>query len=589
MTRIISHPMMGNMTLTQSDFRTVRVRQDTVDFYVRYSLIWNGEERLPESISARKDHVTAYFLTATIRDSFSAGAGYLSMERWWEVLPPGELALSFCFDFPGWIGSAYLLPGAAAGDYVGREKVTCPGDLTAYPCAVMLYAEPHSLLLFTDLPASEQQLGRIELERCSEPDDEPALRLRLLFPWQPGSGKPGSIVSPGGFQGGLRLRLVTAPREKIHQAGLAAVLNTQAARENATSLSSPSAPPPDIPRSLTDCLDAHLTRQDGLVGLRSLRAETRLSMSAGAGAALLLAEIYPRGPEEIELSLQLADTVLSAQHPGGLFYETYDLKERRWLSPDPAGNLPVACSLRITAALLRLSDCLERSGRRADKYIMASLRTVGLFLDSRQRLAYPGSRFSLETLLPRESGEELLDLAEPLALLFRRTGRDCYRKALAALQQQFLPVPPLPAAPSATAGLRLARTALTLRRIGLRVKDLPAYLSELLPWIYLNHPGGRESTGLAGSIRAEPGNPLLCFFVREWVFTLRGLNALLAPTRRLPDLDSLTARMLTAAGRAPLGCSGWLPESGYGAVDARILCREGWFALQLEKQPGQAS
>jgi hypothetical protein len=579
--------MMGDMTLTQSDFRTVRVRQDTVDFFVRYSLIWNGEERLPESISARRDHVTAYFLTATIRDSFSADAGGLLLERWWEILPAGELLLSFCFDFPGWIGSPYLLPGAAAGEYVGQERISCPGELTSYPSAVTLYAEPHSLLLFADPPAGEQQFGGIELERRRENDEEPALRLRLLFPWQPRSGSLKPIASPGGFQGGLRLRLVTAPPEKIFVMGLAGILRAREPRP-------PARPegPAEIRRILESCLATHLAEQDGLLALRARQAEPWLSMSATAGMALLLAALYPEHAEKIELARQLADTLLSAQHPGGLFYERYGLKESRWQAPDRSGNLPVSCSLRIASSLLRLAPRLQAAGGRAEKYILAAERAVDLFFDHGKRLAYPGSRFSLDTLQPRESNEEVLELAEPLALLYRRTRRDHYRKALILLQGRFLSGPPAltpPAASSAQAALRLARTAVILQQAGLRVKALSAYRAQLLPWIYLNRPGPEAEPELAGSIRDRLGEPRLTFRGREWAHTLRTLDALLAPAQRLPEMESLIARLLSAGAGTPFGCSGWQAGAGYGAVDARILCREAWFSLELSGENGQAS
>jgi hypothetical protein len=587
--------MMGGMVLTQSDFRTVRVHKNGVDFFIRYSLIWNGEERLPESISARKDHVTAYFLTATIRDSFGEDAQGLRLERFWEVLPAGKLLLGFCFDFPGWSDSAYLLPGAAAGETLGREIITCPGDLTSLPSAVILYSEPHCLFLFADLPATERQFGRIELERISEDAEEPALRLRLLFPWHPRSGSLQPIVSPGEFQGGLRLRLVTAPREKIYALGLAAQ------RVSAPRPRDPSAPadaaalekvPAGIPRALEACLSTHLICQDGLVALQARQAQPWLSMSAGAGMALLLAELRPGQEEKIELALQLADTVLCAQHPGGLFYERYHLKKKQWLAPDRSGNLPVTCSLRIASSLLRLAARLEAAGMRAEKYLLAAGRTVDIFLDHRKRLSALGSRFSLDTLLPRGSGEEVLELADPLALLFHRTRKDHYRKALGLLQQQALSSPPRlapPAAEEATAALRLAQTAATLRQAGLRVEGLPAYLAQLLPWIYLNRTGREEKIDLGGSIRAGLGKPGLIFRGWEWAYSLHTLNNLLAPTQRVPEIDNLIARLLSSSARQPLGCSGWQPDLGYAAVDARILIREAWFCLRLRGNSVQAS
>jgi hypothetical protein len=576
------------MTLTQSDYRTVRVRKDSVDFYVRYSLLWNGEERLPESISAREDHVTAYFLTATIRDSFSEDSGGLSLERYWEVLPAGQLLLGFCFDFPGWVGSAYLLPGAAAGEYVDPQGIACPGELTTYPGAVTLYSEPHSLLLFAGLPATEQQFSRIELQRSKPDDEEAALRLRLLFPWDPASASLRPIVSSGGFQGGLRLRLVTAPVDKVHALGLTEVLKAQGP---------PPAPPAargpeDIPAALQSCLATHLTEKDGLVALRGLAAEPRLSMSATAGMALLLAETSSRQEQQLELALQLADTVLCAQHPGGLFYEHYGLKEKCWQAPHPGGNLPAAGSLRIAAVLLRLASRLEAEKRGAEKYRLAAERTVGLFFDHHKRLSYPGSRFSLDTLLPRETDAAVLELAEPLALLLRRTRGDHYRKALVFLQQRFLAAPPPltpPAAKSAAAALRLARTALTLQQAGLRIKALPDYLAQLLPWIYLNHPGREEGLTLSGSVRAALGEARLVFRGWEWAYTLRSLDALLAPSRRLTELQGLVTRLLSSSARRPLGCSGWQPGVGFGAVDARLLCREAWFCLQTGGGSGQAS
>jgi hypothetical protein len=136
---------------------------------------------------------------------------------------------------------------------------------------------------------------------------------------------------------------------------------------------------------------------------------------------------------------------------------------------------------------------------------------------------------------------------------------------------------------------RLARTALTLQQAGLRIKALPDYLAQLLPWIYLNHPGREEGLTLSGSVRAALGEARLVFRGWEWAYTLRSLDALLAPSRRLTELQGLVTRLLSSSARRPLGCSGWQPGVGFGAVDARLLCREAWFCLQTGGGSGQAS
>ena len=167
------------MRITQSDFRSVRIEKSSLIFFIRYSLYWSGQKRLPESTVSHEDHVIAYFLTSKIRDCILETESGLSIERSWSVLQEGEITLSFCLDFP-FISAPYLFPCIDSGTYVGKETIHVSGEQTVYPCSLFLYSEPDPVLIFSDPPKTKAQSGSIGMKRILR-EEEPFLRVELHF------------------------------------------------------------------------------------------------------------------------------------------------------------------------------------------------------------------------------------------------------------------------------------------------------------------------------------------------------------------------------------------------------------------------
>jgi hypothetical protein len=574
------------MRITQADYRTVRIAAGGLTVLLRYSLYQDGDERLPESIACRGDQVTAYFLASTIRDFIAPERHGLSIQRSWTVLQEGRVGLSFCLEFPELTGAAWLLPGVARGESVPLEAEPADGSLTALPAGLYLLAGRASVLVFADPPAAERRGSSVELARLVQ-EEEPLVRVELHRPPRAGAvpgRKPAqrgraalqaqaALRVSGSLEQAARLNLVIAPARELFAQGLSAALDRLATWQprpaGAQGNLAPAALQARTRKEIAACRQHLLVDQGGTCGLRLSPGLETLSTSAGAGLAALLPGLFPGEEEMEELALRLADFVLRAQLPTGLFCERYDLKRRSWLETDgrktrPPG-VPAGQSADTARALVVLVGLLRRRRLPHLRYLHAAARAVGALAAA--AAASPAS----ET--------EAMILPEPLAELYLLTGKDAHKKTLAGIRERFFSVDREPAAEDTLqpAFLR-ARAAAALSAAGFLPKGPEACLYSLLPWIHLN-PG--ESPGQAGPVpcgglHETLGARRLLFRGFELAHLLARLGA------RLPQgtafLRELLPRLLDFTLGQPVGTSylslGEPAGQAVGPVDSRLLVRE---------------
>jgi hypothetical protein len=600
------------MQITQADARTVRIEKEGVTVLLRYSLYQNQDERLPESITCRGEQTVAYFLTATIRDSLSDTREGFSVVRRWAVIPEGDLSLSFCLDFPQLFSASYLIPGVEGGDSAPKEGRPVDGSLAAWPNALCLFADRRAVLIFSDPPRSPLDRGSVELARLVQ-EEERLLRVTVRFPSQasrPAAGKPdrrarsrpkGLLHSAGNFEHGARLNVLIVPAPELFLRGASAVLSRFAEAAPGSLRARFETISMDRTREeLRGCLQGLLVSKGGVCGLRSSAGSPELSASAGAGLACLLVKLFPADEEQLELALELADFSLKAQHPDGLFYERYSLPRAGWL--EQAGPSAASPSIEVGAcsgtarSLLELVGLLRASGLPHARYLHAATRAASALYAAGRRLSDSASVLDPVGREPLERGIGVLAILEPLRELLRMTGKDQYRKALAAFRDRFFPARPPPAAYAAwpeagrksLVALQLARAASLLSESGFAVQNLQSFFSALLPWIYLNGGSG-EPPALpckpVGGILEALGSGRLLFRGFEACYLLARLNAQLPAENPLRQLKGLLPQMLAFTlqqppGTAFLDLSG-PPARALGPLDASILISELYYRLKL--------
>jgi hypothetical protein len=309
--------------------------------------------------------------------------------------------------------------------------------------------------------------------------------------------------------------------------------------------------------------------------------------------ALILTRLYPDDPEQLETALRLADFSLKGQHPGGMFYDQYDLRRNCWVGlktqpiPDKTQTVP---ELRIDEAaevcirLLDLAQRLQVLDQPYFAYTHGAARFVDLLFDDRGRATSYAAIIRPTPHQPVEDGIGFSALVPSLRWLRRQTAKDRYQKALRALRDYYFTNPPDPLASleNVHLSLLLAQGAVLLAQEGFKIKELPAYLDQLLPWIYVNHNGDPQ-IDLAGGALSSWKNTQLHSRSFELAHTLLQFKALLSRTGVW--LDKAVAQLLHFAGKQPLGTAFYdlSPESNQGPhpIDARVLVRETLYLFRL--------
>jgi len=223
----------------------------------------------------------------------------------------------------------------------------------------------------------------------------------------------------------------------------------------------------------------------------------------------------------------------------------------------------------VASSLLDLVSPLRRRGLPYARYLHAAERAAGA-------LNAPGAPESAWLVLPA-----------PLASLFLLTGKDLYKKALAAIKETYFAEGSPPGAGLAASRvhdvLLAARAVGELGELGFAVKGLDACFNALLPWIYLNHtPGLPDSADTAGGLLEELGANRLLFRGFELSYLLGRLNAL-GGYRPLATLKDLLPRILAFTLRQPAGTShlSLSEPATAGTLDAGVLVRELDFRTRL--------
>ncbi|MQY76758.1 MAG: hypothetical protein GH155_03930 [Spirochaeta sp.] len=606
---------MSKTKLSQVDLRTIKIEKDGLALYLRYSYFWNNQERLPQSIVFNENYANAFFLSATIRDSFVEESSGLSILRSWSIMPAGNIKLNFTLDLSDPEQSSYFFPSLYRSSFAVKEGRMFLGERLSYPASLFLYHQAGSLLISGRQPENIEQKASIGTERLIT-EDESLLRIEIRLPAEE---KPVTILgprathttvettaaidSPGSFNMQYGINLTFAPLAEIHYRGALSILKSsknyfhRQVKQNA------------LAHSIEECLSTHLHKNRGIHGLRILEKSTTLSSYAGAGMAMLILKTLPK---QGECALRLGDFVVKGQHPGGLFFENYDISRNRWLGLHSSRNLLSLEHASGTALfLMHLSRELKQRGLCWRKYFFAGRRMVDSFLENPKQLQNLGSVIDLSTLEGVEKGLGGLELCQPLLLLYKISGKERYKKALNTIKESFfsqyrrldlLPSSRVGRDPDVKGALFLANAVLALVEAGLKIKNLDAYMSILLPWIYLNRSfAGGNFNSFGGVIDSSRRNRLL-FCGYELSYLLLKLHKLLSGKRNDNLSELLASQVVGFTSQKPPGTAYFLhtlwdsqgkikKDRGlFGPIDSRRLVREGYYLLKLKKEfPDQLS
>lgn len=606
------------MTVTQRDARSVWIEHDGLAAWLAYRLWWEGRDRSPESIAVDGNRVTAFFLSAAIRDTVTADAHGVAVHRRWSVKSAGRVRLTVDVHFAPEGPPAYFLPGVALGAGLPDGGVAADGERTAWPSAAFVGIggrgtfgfSPHEGPFAAGIaiaPVSQDDVPPVEREEGPAP-----LALVLTLP---GAGKPAdngdepaSIESPGTLEVERTFRLVSAPLRRAWLHGASAVLAAPGGPADATARE-PAGRAGEkqvreaVRRSVERCLGTHLLEKGGVAGLRIEPSSPLLSASAGAGMAVLLLELFADDPERVELALRLADFALKGQHPSGLFYESYHAGRGEWRGVPGRPDRPVIgieASARVADRLLALAAALRGAGRPCEKYRLAGLRFVEFFLDERGRFQMPGALHLPGVRAPLEPGLAGLELAMPLARVLAATGRDRYRKAFDAIVHEVagLPwgTPWLPSSragrdPDSAAALRCGRIVLAAAhlspagerrtagasrlRAGAKARRAPVDAGDaasiVLPWVRAHRGGAGAGVDALGGIVDSFHRGRIVDAGAEAGFVLAGLASLATEPWMRRTLEGYARGCLAFADRTTL--------AGSGPLDARRLVAEAGYRL----------
>lgn len=596
------------MRVSQADYRSVRVQTAGLTLFLRYCLYQDDEERLPESITCDGNTVVAYFLASTIRDSLGETPQGFYVDRRWKILREGRFALPFTLDLPR--AAPFLFPGALAGGQPPASPQYVAESRLAYPNGLYVFSEPEGLAVFCDPEREPDEQGSIALWSHREAEHG-ALRLEVRYPdaTRPAAhsarlprlprstrrARRGAVaplpclVSTGSLERAHRLNVVCAAPGTLRECATAAVLERLRPPAGGPPLPDAERLKALLEQELRSCLEEELVQEKGICGLRRRPGQTELSALASCGLSLLLLRASPRDPQRVETALRLADFVLRAQHPSGLFYESFDPAPGIWrdsladpgLAQGPA--LPAHVSALVACRLTQIAGLLRQGrGRSAGVQGMRLLHAARQLADALiavdPRFERGGDLLRVEDLNSVKPGTGSLAFLELYAELYTLTARDPYRKAWLALRSRLLAreADPLPAAdlertllsgrlaalaatPPAASASRRSATGGRAQNLDAPLRErLRSSLSTLLPWIYLNGPGstlcGRSPTGaLVPSLGAS------CLDLRgfQTAHLLLTLDRLLGRERPLPVLKPLVAQLLACTMQGPVG--GGLP------------------------------
>jgi hypothetical protein len=620
------------MTISQRDPRSVRVEHEGIGFSLAYRFWWEGRERPPESIAVDGGRVTAFFLSASIRDTVTVDAHGVLVRREWLVRSPGAVRLTVDVHLEPADPVSYLLPGVALSTGLPAGGVSVHGARTAWPSAVCLGIGGRGTVGFAldEGPYSTgvgvSPVGQDDVPPAEREEGPVPLSLALTVPATAGpadASDAGSIESPGTLDVARTFRIVSAPARRAWLRGASAVLAAVGggashagkgpARKEPSARVKEKAVRGAVIQTMERCLETHLFEKGGVAGLRVEPSSPLLSASAGAGMAVLLRELFPSDPMRTELAMRLADFSLKGQHPSGLFYETYHTGRGEWRGVPGRPDRPVigiAASARIADRLLAFADALSDAGLPHAKYRLAGARFVEFFLDEQGRFQVPGALHLPGVRTPFEAGLAGFELCFPLARTLAHTGRDRYRKALDTLAHALagLPwgTPWLPASregrdPDSAAALLCGRILIALTGLGSKSGrrsgsgshgrpgagagrgpvDVGDAATVVLPWVYANPRPPVEGIDATGGIVDSFHRQRFVGAGAEAGFVLAGLAALASEPWMRRTLEGFSRLWREAGPGTPLtprhgrGSDRRAPARGRGRLPAGPRSRRG--------------
>ncbi len=632
------------MKVTQPDSRTISILSDNgIRIFLPYRFYWNGHERPAESIvltTSRKQErslweVRAFFLFGEMRDAISEDAAGVILRRTWQVKTAGAFHLSIQVEMPGAQAGRWFFPGVQSGEDLPRGALSFLGEKTSLPCAVTLSDGVHLCHFFSRSAWSEGSVASIGVARRDSEEEGPRLLVEMRFPGieeprsrigprprQQAAAVEETIESPGALDRTHEAFLVFADADSRGLEGHASAVARLAARP--APAQAPAAGTRRLSEELQASLSGHLLERGGVAGIREHPGSPWLSSSAGAGYAVALRRLFPRDQRLCETALRLADFSLKGQTASGFFYESFHAGTGRWQGVRGREGEPVLSlgqSALVAERLLILSRDLADSGLPHEKYYLAGLRFVDFFFDEKSKLVAPGSlhapdgRVALDEDPGNTGGLELLF---PMALVFEKSGKDRYRKALEALVNRFSGIGWDPFNPPSSrvgrsadsAGALLAvRLFLAMRSLGFRPAEQTSssaaasraqaaasarlFASLVVPWIRV-HPA--EDSGFPGCLVDSYTCQRVVFRSRETALLLLRLRAHVGEAELKSLLRNLARLCLDAARGVPIGSSfaqhtRWdadgKPDEGRGRrgpIDARRLATEVLAGLDLAEE-----
>jgi hypothetical protein len=636
------------MKVTQPDSRSIRIVSDTgVKLSVPYRFFWNGHDRPAESVVLSGSYeVRAFFLFGEIRDRIHEDSSGITLSRTWSVKTPGTVHLCIDLELDPPENLSCLFPGVHSARGLPKAALSFLGEKTTYPSSIFLALGTKGVLVFSPSASCAGIPGSIGIGRTEAEDEPPRLYVQMRFPGieepagrigpKPGDLQPAEeefIESPGSLDRSHELCLVFASREEITFRGPGAVLQRSASRSVRAKAAAEPVDQGALADALHGALKKHLHQAGGVMGLKETPDSPWISASAGLGCALALRRLFPGDAVLSETGLRLADFALKGQVPWGFFHESYHIPSGRWRGvrgrPD-ATILSVGQSARIAELLLVLADDLARKGLPGEKYFLAGLRFVDFFLGEKGKLSQPGGLHrpsSSEVQPDAEPGIAGLEIFLPVSLVFARTGRDRYKKALDALVRRFSGLawdafqPPASreGRGSDAAGAMLAvRLYVAMRSLGYKPVEPPVstaaaarvkaaesarlFSSLIVPWIRVHDEprGGRPVLWQSGCVLDSFSRQRLLCAGHETALLLHQLEALTPDKPGKLLLSSLAHDCLASARGLPVGTA-WIqhtrwdgegkaagkrgtPRESIGPVDSRRLVTEVLAGLRLSEE-----
>jgi hypothetical protein len=619
------------MEITQIDSKTIRLVKNGFTFFLRYCFFWDKLLRTPESIALDNTVVKAFFLTSVIQDAITEDEKGFYISRSWNIVPGGEISLFFTIDLQAAKNIPYFFPCILTEDRVPQQQVMISGERLTYPSGVFLYIDGKSIFIGLDVPARGDEQGSIGVSRTNL-DGIASIRTEITFPSRELLPKgiasiPGFVPGPesqnyqseGNLKKTMQLNVLMALEKEIFPVTTSFFLK----KYKDTDLSNPALSKGNALKLIKEGVDVCITdlivEKGGAYGPAITDKTDSISSLVCAGLAYLIQRVYENNYDMNETSFRLADFCLKSQHPTGVFFEYFHPQSGTWSNdpvPPPMLKLTsntfehivvrIEHSAAIADYFLSVAIIQKAKELSGEKYFSAGKRFIELFFDTKKKgLIDLGSTFVLDTLEPKNKSRLCLNLIPPLIKLYKITGEDKYKKAVAAIKAEFfaesfsytsLPSCSESESPDFATALLLLKSAISFEEIGIKVKDKEVFVNMALPWVYIN----KSQEDRLGD--AEPfTSGMLDSFDRcrivyrgfELAYYLLKINEMLEKKPLSKLIRNVASYLIDSGSKIRLGTE-WFHHSLYnnepkeknvrpvtGPFDTRTFIREASYLLKL--------